>query len=217
MKKLASLSATAAIAVLTLLPAERAAAAIEIAPVGGTVVVLTATPVLTGAGVSLAPLGIASAMSDVSGNAVAIFPITGGTLDPDLSNAKVEHEGSGLSLTRNSVTVSLENFLIDTTLPTDTIFGKVSVGTTTLPDPVPLFTLTGNNMFLSDAAGAALNSALGIPNLAGAQLGFALTNPVPVPEPETYAMMGLGLAFLALMRQSRKQKNSALTGRLAAA
>ena len=70
--------------------------AVNVAPVGPTVVVLTATPVLTGAGVAVAPLGTATAFADASGNLIGAFPITGGTLSPDLSNALVEHVGSGL-------------------------------------------------------------------------------------------------------------------------
>ncbi len=176
--------------------------AVDVAPIGPTVVVLTATPVLTDAGVTVAPLGSGSAFADASGNLIGAFPITGGMLDPDLSNARIEHVGSGLALSRAGTTVSLENFLIDTTLPTDTIFGKVTVGATVLQD-VPLFSLTGLNVFLTDTAGGALSTFLGIPNLAGAQLGFALTNPLPVPEPGTYAMLGLGLAMLGLAARRR--------------
>ena len=202
---LASIRTTlAGAATLAVLSAGLAHAA-PVAPVGPTVVVLTATPVLTSAGVSVAPLGTATAFADASGNLIGAFPITGGTLTPDLSNALIEHVGSGLALSRNGTTVNLENFLIDTTLPTDTIFGWVSVGATILND-VPLFTLAGLNVFLSDTAGGALNSFLGIPNLAGAQLGFALTNPQPVPEPETYAMLGVGLAMLALAGRRRMKR-----------
>ena len=193
------------IAACALLVTTATTAATQIAPVGSTFVVLTATPVLVGAGVGVDKIGTAALFPDASGNLIGAFAITGGTLDPDLGNALVEHEGSGLALSRNGTTVNLENFLIDTTLPTDTIFGKVSVGSTTLEN-VPLFTLSGANLFLSETAGDALVSFLAIPDLGGAQLGFALTNPLPVPEPETYAMMGAGLVLLAFARSGRRQK-----------
>ncbi|WP_205925359.1 hypothetical protein, partial [Enterobacter hormaechei] len=79
---------------------------------------------VVGAGVGVAALGTGSLSFDASGNAVGLFPITGGFLDPDLSNAKIEHVGSGLRLSRSGVDVDLENFLIDTTLAQDTIFGQ---------------------------------------------------------------------------------------------
>lgn len=194
---------SASIAACALLVTASAGAATSVAPVGSTFVVLTATPVLVGAGVGVDKLGTAALFPDASGNLIGAFAITGGTLDPDLGNALIEHDGSGLQLSRNGTDVKLENFLINTTLPTDTIFGQVTVGTTTLSD-VPLFTLNGSNLFLSDAAGDALVTFLGIPDLGGAQLGFALTNPLPVPEPETYAMMGAGLVLLAFARSRRK-------------
>lgn len=199
--------AAATFAVASLLPLSQAAA-IDIAPIGGTAVILTATPALVGTGVAITPLGSASLTPDASANLIGLFPITGGFLDPDITNANILHNGSGLLLTRGTQTINLENFVIDTTLPTDTIFGTVTVGTTTLPGLVPLFTLQGVNVFLTSEAGGALATNLGIPNLSGVQVGFALTNPIPVPEPGTYLLMGLGLAFLGLMRQARKGRGS---------
>jgi hypothetical protein len=200
--------ALAGVAAVASLVAGVAAAATPIAPIGPTVVVLTATPTLVGAGVSVAPLGSATAFADASGNLIAAFPITGGTLDPDVSNALVEHAGSGLRLSTTAGAVDLENFLIDTTRPTTTLFGRVTVGSTVLPS-VDLFTADDRGfLFLSAAAGGALEAFLGIPNLSGANVGFALTNPLPVPEPETYALMAVGLGMLVLARRRSGRKPS---------
>lgn len=201
--------AVAAAAAASSFAAGGAVAATPIAPVGPTVVVLTATPTLVGAGVSVAPLGNATAFADASGNLTAAFPITGGTLDPDLSNALVEHVGSGLRLSTTAGSVDLENFLIDTTLPTTTLFGRVTVGSTVLPQ-VDLFNADDRGfLFLTATAGGALETVLGIPNLSGANVGFALTNPLPVPEPETYALMAVGLGMLALARRRSGRRQAA--------
>jgi hypothetical protein len=182
------------------------AAASPIAPVGPTVTVFTATPTLVSAGVSVSTLGLASLSSDASGNLVGLFPITGGYLDPDLSNARVEHMGSGLRLSRNGVDVDLQNFLIDTTMTVDTIFGSVTSGSAFIPF-APLFTLSGFDLLVSEPGGGALAAFLGIPDLGGARIGFALTSPVAVvPEPENYAMLlaGLGLITLAVRRHTQR-------------
>lgn len=121
------IAATAALAAVAASPMT-VSAAFLIEPVGPTVTVLTATPALVGAGVSVSALGLGSLSFDASGNAVGLFPITGGYLDPDLSNAMVQHAGSGLRLSRAGTDVDLENFVIDTTLAQDTIFGQVTVG-----------------------------------------------------------------------------------------
>jgi hypothetical protein len=195
-------------AALALWSATAVQAAIPVAPVGPTVVVLTATPTLVGAGVSVAPLGSATAFADASGNLVGAFSITGGMLDPDLGNATIEHDGSGLRLSTSAGSIDLENFVIDTTLPIDTISGRVSFGSTVL-NGVGLFALSGGSqLVLTEAAGDALAAVLGIPDLGGATVGFALTNPLPVPEPGTYAMMAAGLGLLALANGRRSSRRA---------
>jgi hypothetical protein len=177
-------AATAALAALPASPMT-VSAAFPIEPIGPTVTVFTATPTLLGAGVSVSAPGLASLTGDASGNLVGLFPITGGLLDPDLSNTTVEHVGSGLGLSRGGVDVDLQNFLIDTKLTEDSIFGSVTSGETFISF-APLFSLSGLNLVVTDPAGDALTAFLGIPELGGAQVGCALTNPVAVvPEPQT--------------------------------
>ncbi|MCQ9378015.1 PEP-CTERM sorting domain-containing protein [Methyloversatilis sp. XJ19-49] len=199
------IAATAALAAVAASPMT-VSAAFPVEPIGPTVTVFTATPTLVGAGVSVSALGLASLTSDASGNLVGLFPITGGLLDPDLSNATVEHVGSGLRLSRDGIDVDLQNFLIDTTLAVDTIFGSVTSGQTFIPF-APLFSLSGMKLVVTDPGGDALAAFLGIPDLGGAEVGFALTSPVAaVPEPETYALLLAGLGLITLAARRRTQK-----------
>lgn len=169
--------------------------------VGGvTTVNLVSAPTLTGAGVTVATLGTASA-TVVGGIPVVRFPITGGDLSATFAGT-IAHNGSGLRLTTSTGTVSLTNFLIDTV--SLTLSGGVAFGTTTLSN-VPLFNLSTNgnttspfDLKLTATAAGALVTVLGVPNLTGALIATAGTAPITaaIPEPSTYALMlgGLGLA-----------------------
>ncbi len=176
--------------------------ALAIPVVGGfTTVTLVSAPTLTGAGVTLGLLGTATAAPSVGGVPVVRFPITGGDLSASFAGT-IAHNGSGLRLTTTTGTISLTNFLIDTV--SLNLSGTVAFGTTTLNN-VALFSLTSNgnaaspfDLRLSSAAGNALVSVLGVPNLTGALIATAGTAPITaaIPEPSTYALMlgGLGLA-----------------------
>ncbi len=176
--------------------------ALAIPVVGGfTTVTLVSAPTLTGAGVTLGLLGTATAAPSVGGVPVVRFPITGGDLSASFAGT-IAHNGSGLRLTTTTGTISLTNFLIDTV--SLNLSGTVAFGTTTLNN-VALFSLTNNgnaaspfDLRLSSAAGNALVSVLGVPNLTGALIATAGTAPITaaIPEPSTYALMlgGLGLA-----------------------
>jgi len=114
----------------------------------------------------------------------AVFPITGGNVtvykpgdvDPYVQG-RIEHDGSGLSLTKGSTKVELTDFVIDPGKPA-TLKGKVSAGGQTVAESATLFdldgstlkpittdaaagtaTLTGTTVRLSADAASALNKA----------------------------------------------------------
>jgi hypothetical protein len=102
---------------------------------------------LTSLKVTPAPLG--SARITTAGSAV--FPITGGnvtyykpgSISPYVQG-KVDHEGSGLSLTAGGTKVSLEDFVVDP--GTSTLTGKVSVDGKEAAASAPLFFLDGRTL-----------------------------------------------------------------------
>ncbi|WP_285658087.1 hypothetical protein [Actinomycetospora sp. NBRC 106375] len=114
----------------------------------------------------------------------ARFPITGGNVtvyapgavDPYVQG-RIEHQGSGLSLTKGDTTVELTNFVIDPGNPA-TLSGKVTANGQTVAESTVLFdldgstlqpiqtdmnagtaTLTGTTVRLNDGAAMALNQA----------------------------------------------------------
>lgn len=115
---------------------------------------------------------------------VASFPITGGhvtvykpgEVDPYVQGS-LDHEGSGLKLTKGDTTVQLDNFIVDPGKPA-TLTGQVLANGQVLAARTTLFdldgstlkpittdaqngtaTLTGTTVKLSDGAASALNSA----------------------------------------------------------
>ena len=102
---------------------------------------------LTSLKVAPAPLG--SAKITKAGSAV--FPITGGnvtyykpgSISPYVQG-KIDHEGSGLSLTAGGTKVSLEDFVVDP--GTSTLTGKVSVNGKEAAASAPLFFLDGRTL-----------------------------------------------------------------------
>ncbi len=179
--------------------------------VGGvTSVTLTAAPTLASVGLSVAPLGSALVSPGSTGIPIAYFPVTGGAIDTVSFAGSVQHAGSGLSLSSASATVSLTNFVIDTT--TSLLSGNVAVGGSAL-GVVPLFSIGSSgvatspfSLALTAAAAGALSTVFGIPNLTGAVLGTANTIPITsaVPEPATVASMLAGLTLMGGLMSRRR-------------
>jgi hypothetical protein len=145
------------------------------------------TGALTSLGVKPAPTGTATVT-----DGTAKFPITGGNVTvykpgevTPYVQGMIMHDGSGLSLTKGSTKVTLENFLIDPGQPA-TLKGKVLANGSTLADSVTLFdldgstlkpistdvsagtaTLTGTTVRLSADAAAALDKAFGTDAIKG--------------------------------------------------
>ncbi|GAA4746952.1 hypothetical protein [Actinomycetospora chibensis] len=120
------------------------------------------------------------------------FPITGGNVtvyEPGTVNpyvqGRIEHDGSGLSLTKGETKVELTDFVIDPGNPA-TLSGKVSAGGQTIAESAVLFdldgstlqpistdaaagtaTLTGTTVRLSQTAATALNQAFGTDAIQG--------------------------------------------------
>jgi hypothetical protein len=154
--------------------------------------------VLTGAGLTIAPLGTAS----IAGT-VAAFPITGGTVGTDTNTAVLYHDGSGLRFASASATLDLMNFIIGATVTPGSESGVLTgdvMGAITAPG-VPLFDIgPGLQLALTGAAAGALSTAFGLPDLTGTVVGTASASPEPVPEPATMLVAAGGLAAIALRR-----------------
>jgi hypothetical protein len=94
-----------------------------------------------------APVGSAS----ISKAGVASFPITGGNVTyykpgsvSPFVRGKIDHSGSGLSLTGGGKTVKLTNFVVDP--GTSELTGKVSVDGKVAAKSTPLFFLDGRTL-----------------------------------------------------------------------
>jgi hypothetical protein len=195
-----SIYTAAALLAMAAAPAVRAQAL----PITGgiTAVTLSAAPTLATLGLSVAPLGSALVSPGSTGIPIAYFPVTGGAINTATFAGSIQHAGSGLSLSNTSATVSLTNFVIDTT--TSVLSGNVAVGGSAL-GVVPLFNIGSSgvatspfSLALTAAAAGALSTVFGIPDLTGAVLGSANTIPITsaVPEPATVASMLAGLALM---------------------
>jgi hypothetical protein len=167
-----------------------------------TTVSLTSFDTLIGLGLTPAPLGTATVDTSVTPPDIT-FPITGGIFDDVTSIALIEHDGSGFSLTKDSTTLFLEDFLIDTGI--NQLSGVASFDSTVVPG-LPIFDITTDlELLLTSEAAGAIDSIFGVGNLTGAEIGVASLNVEtnPVPEPATILLLGSGV--LGLAGYSRKK------------
>ena len=174
---------------------------------GSTSVTLTSAPTLTAAGVSVAPFGTATLQT--SGTfPVATFPITGGTASG--SDLVIDHDGSGLDLSKGGSIASIQNFVIDTAA--GTVSGDAYDNSAFVAD-IPLFTIgSGLTLSLTSQAAGALTTVLGLPNLTGLEIGTATTDPTigaAVPEPATLPLLVLGAVAVVAANRFRRASAAA--------
>jgi hypothetical protein len=205
-----SLSVFAGATMFALAMASTTAAAQALPIVGGTTTVkLTSAPLLGSAGVSVGLVGSATLSPGSEGIPQVFFPVSGGSFDTASFAGSIEHDGSGLTLTTATGTLTLTDFVIDTVGLR--LSGEASFAGTTLSD-VPLFDigLSGSpflpfSLSLTATAAGALTAVLGLPDLTGTTIGLANTLPITsaVPEPATIGSMlaGVGLMGLVLARR----------------
>jgi hypothetical protein len=175
------------------------------------------------AGLGLTP-GILGTASIVSGSPLTVgFPITGGSLDSSLGGF-ILHEGSGVSLTAGSNTLSLSNFIIDTV--SQRVLGDASLNGSLLANDLALFSFNlasvtpaqltnleapALGLFFTAGAAGALTQVFGAPDLTGAQFGLAATGPTfatgAIPEPASWAMLIVGFGLVGVVARRRPARH----------
>jgi hypothetical protein len=195
-RRIPSLLAAAVTFALTA-PAAVDAAAIPLA--GTTSVALNADTLALVTSLGVEVTTVAPASLDAS-TLTARFPIVGGETD-DVTGAltRIAHSG-GLRFTSGSTFLELTDFVIDLRTP-PTLFAQVAG----VDDEVPLFDITLSTppqLFLSEAAAAALNDTFRVSSFAaGVPIGTATIDATaPVPEPATFVLAAIAIAAVVRRR-----------------
>ena len=146
------------------------------------------------------------------------FPITGGDLsDEVIPGSTIEHDGSGIQFAAGDISLTIGDFLIDTTsliisgfaLSMNPAAGDV----VDIADGVPLFGLGLNTeeglpfvVSLTGTAASVLNATFGTDLFSdGLRIGTAGTAPSVVSEPAVAGLLGISALALLLRRRRTLQ------------
>jgi hypothetical protein len=199
----AMLSAAAGLA-MGLFAAFSPAQAAPVALVGNETTVTVTAPLGT-LGLSGAAFGTAT-LSVVDGLPAFAFPITGGTIDSATSDALIEHNGSGVTLTGAGTSATVGNFLIDTLAMT--VFGDLidAATGTSIASGLELFGFgaetarPGVQLLITSTLAGALSDTFGAPDLTGVEFGYAVPDIAAVPVPAAGLLLLGGLGMMGALR-----------------
>jgi len=153
---------------------------------------------------ALQKLGVAPGVltpTTINSKAVVTFPITGGAIDAQSAAGQITHSG-GLTLTKGTTQVAIENFIIDTTGSSPVLNGIAAVNgsvaasltlfnlqlppgfrTPIRPIAGVFVTVPGVAVTLSDAAAATLNKVFGVTAFTGGlNVGSATVQAIVLPN-----------------------------------
>jgi len=189
------------------------------APITGGESRVVLTSDLTGLALDTELTGTASIISLSPFTAGA--PITGGDVDAAIIG-QILHVGAGLTLRSATDTLTVTDFIIDTTV--EQILGDIAVNGAAVANDLALFsfdlsTVTVGQLtdlanpalalFVTSSAAAQLTSVFGVADLTGREIGLLAKDPVtgttppPVSEPATAGLLAFaaGAAFLGRRRK----------------